>query len=108
MTESDSELARIMQEMSFIESRQEIGRLEAENATLRSQLTTPRQFRAKIYGWDDLDEDSKEDYPVANDDGFVVGWYADGIMVGKALECDEDGVIFEWWTWVEEDSVEAV
>lgn len=75
-------------------------------AWLEAQLTTPRQFRAKIQFWDEMED--KEDCPVANEDGWVTGWYADGIMVGKAIECDEDGVIFEWWTYVDPESVEAV
>jgi len=77
--------------------------LSLENMEL---LSTPRQFRAKIQYWDEMED--KEDYPVANEDGWVTGWYADGIMVGKAIECNEDGVVFDWWTWVDPESVEAV
>ncbi len=96
------------EEMTEIESNMydEIKMLREKVSQLKAQLTTPRQFRAKIYGWDEMED--KEDYPVDNEDGWVTGWYADGIMLGKALQSDEDGVIFEWWTGVEESSVEPI
>ena len=63
------------------------------------------KFRAKPSYPEQLDELWDE---WVDDDGYIVGWYVDGAIVGKFVEFDSEYTVNEFWCKVDVDTLEVV
>lgn len=50
----------------------------------------------------------KEFEDFIDEDGFIVGWYVDGAIVGDFVEFNEEYTANEFWCKVDVDTLEAV
>ena len=41
-------------------------------------------------------------------DGYIVGWYVDGAIVGKFFDFDEEYISLEFWCKVDVDTLEVI
>ena len=68
------------------------------------------KFRAKPLFEEDENEDDfrKEFTDFLDKDGYIVGWYVDGAIVGKFVEFDSEYTVNEFWCRVDVDTLEVV
>lgn len=63
------------------------------------------KFRAKPKYPEQLDE-LWEDY--IDDEGYIIGWYVDGAIVGKFVEFENEYTVNEFWCKVDVSTLEVV
>lgn len=68
------------------------------------------KFRAKplFKEGENKDEFKKEFADFFDKDGYIVGWYVDGAIVGKFFDFDEEYISLEFWCKVDVDTLEVV
>ena len=71
------------------------------------------KFRAKpLFEKDELEDDLKKEFAEFADfidkDGYIVGWYVDGAIVGKFVEFNEEYTSLEFWCKVDVETLEVV
>ena len=68
------------------------------------------KFRAKpLFEKDELEDDFKKEFADFIDkDGYIVGWYVDGAIVGKIFDFDEEYISLEFWCKVDVDTLEVI
>ena len=50
----------------------------------------------------------KEFEDFIDEDGFIVGWYVDGAIVGKFIVFDEEYTSLEFWCKVDVETLEVI
>mgnify|MGYP003606142017 CR=1 FL=1 len=68
------------------------------------------KFRAKpLFGKGELEDDFKKEFSDFIDkDGYIVGWYVDGAIVGKFFDFDEEYISLEFWCKVDVETLEVI
>ena len=68
------------------------------------------KFRAKpLFEKGENDAYFKKEFAEFIDkDGYIVGWYVDGAMVGKFIDFDEEYTSLEFWCKVDVETLEVV
>ena len=68
------------------------------------------KFRAKplFEKGENIDDFKKEFAEFIDKDGYLVGWYVDGAIVGKFVEFNEEYTANEFWCKVDVDTLEVV
>ena len=68
------------------------------------------KFRAKpLFEKGENDADfNKEFTDFIDEDGFVVGWYVDGAIVGKFVEFEDEYTVNEFWCKVDVETLEVI
>ena len=68
------------------------------------------KFRAKpLFEKGESDADfNKEFTDFIDEDGFVVGWYVDGAIVGKFVEFEDEYTVNEFWCKVDVETLEVI
>ena len=74
------------------------------------------KFRAKpLFEKDELEDGLKKEFAefaefadFIDKDGYIVGWYVDGAIVGKFFDFDEEYISLEFWCKVDVDTLEVI
>lgn len=68
------------------------------------------KFRAKpLFEQGEYEDDFKKEFAdFIDEDGYIVGWYVDGAIVGKFVEFDEEYISLEFWCKVDVDTLEVI
>lgn len=68
------------------------------------------KFRAKpLFEKDESEAYFKKEFAeFIDEDGYIVGWYVDGAIVGKFVEFYDEYTSLEFWCKVDVDTLEAV
>ena len=68
------------------------------------------KFRAKpLFENGESKEDFRKEFAEFIDkDGYIVGWYVDGAIVGKFINFDEEYTSLEFWCKVDVDTLEVI
>lgn len=68
------------------------------------------KFRAKpLFEEGENEDDVKKEFAEFIDkDGYIVGWYVDGAIVGKFVEFEDEYTSLEFWCKVDVDTLEVV
>ena len=68
------------------------------------------EFRAKpLFEKGENEDDVKKEFAeFIDEDGYIVGWYVDGAIVGDFVEFDEEYTSLEFWCKVDVETLEVV
>ena len=68
------------------------------------------KFRAKpLIEQGENEDDVKEEFAeFIDEDGYIVGWYVDGAIVGKFVEFEDDYTSLEFWCNVDVETLEVI
>ena len=68
------------------------------------------KFRAKTLfeNGENKDDFKKEFADFIDKDGYIVGWYVDGAIVGKFIDFDEQYTSLEFWCKVDVETLEVI
>lgn len=62
------------------------------------------KFKAKS----ELNIEEMDGFGIPHENGWVTGWYADGYLLGDALEVHEEYIAHEWWCKVDKNTVKSL
>ena len=68
------------------------------------------KFRAKpLFEKGENEDDFKKEFAeFIDEDGYIVGWYVDGAIVGKFVEFGEEYTSLEFWCKVDVETLEVI